>query len=163
VDVCRADIIHTYSADKLQQSFRLFVCYSLALKKLSYRWQTVRRSKHSCQELPSGTGLRSIGQIFRLLLTHLLFDAFVPLELSGLCLVLENWNGWATIWWRSHDDRLSRLGTIHQRDRHTDSHVVIANAALTHCVGLQKPTGHIIKFLKPRIFKIFQNKYRGNV
>jgi len=23
-------------------------------------------------------------------------------------------------WQRSHDDRLSRLGTIHQRDRHTD-------------------------------------------
>jgi len=29
------------------------------------------------------------------------------------------------------------LGTIHQRDRHTDSHVAIANAAPTHCVGRQ--------------------------
>jgi len=28
-------------------------------------------------------------------------------------------NGWATIWWRSHDDRLSHLGTIPQGDRHT--------------------------------------------
>jgi len=45
-----------------------------------------------------------------------------------------------TIWWRSHDDRLSRLGTIHQRDRHThtDSHVAIATAAPKHCVGQQK-------------------------
>jgi len=41
----------------------------------------------------------------------------------------ENQTGWATIWWRSHDDRLSLLGTIHQRDRHTDSHVAMANAA----------------------------------
>jgi len=34
--------------------------------------------------------------------------------------------------------RLSRLDTIHQRDRHTDSHVAIANATPTHCVGRQK-------------------------
>jgi len=32
----------------------------------------------------------------------------------------------------------SRLGTMHQRDRHTDSHVAIANAVLTHCVKRQK-------------------------
>jgi len=30
---------------------------------------------------------------------------------------------------QSGDDRLSHLGTIHQRDRHTDSHVATANAA----------------------------------
>jgi len=29
---------------------------------------------------------------------------------------------------RSRDDRLSRLGTIQQCDRHTDSHVAIAHA-----------------------------------
>jgi len=38
----------------------------------------------------------------------------------------------------SHDDRLSRLGTRHQRDTLTDSHVAIANAAPTHCVVRQK-------------------------
>jgi len=32
----------------------------------------------------------------------------------------------------------SRLGTIHQRGRHTDSHVAIANASLTHYVARQK-------------------------
>jgi len=36
-------------------------------------------------------------------------------------------------WWS-----ISCLGTIHQRDKHTDSHVAIAIAALTHCVGQQK-------------------------
>jgi len=35
-------------------------------------------------------------------------------------------------WWMSHDDRLSCLGTRHQRDRHTDSHVDIANVVPTH-------------------------------
>jgi len=30
---------------------------------------------------------------------------------------------------RSRDDRLSRFGTISQRDRQTDSHVAIANAS----------------------------------
>jgi len=52
---------------------------------------------------------------------------------------------WLGIWWRSSDDRPSRLGTIHQRDRHTDSHVAITNAAQTHCVGRQKNRG------RPRI------------
>jgi len=33
-------------------------------------------------------------------------------------------------WWS-----ISRLGTVHQRDRHTESHVATANAAPTHCVG----------------------------
>jgi len=50
----------------------------------------------------------------------------------GFIFGMGNENGWATIWWKSHDDRLSRLGTIHQCDRHTDSHVAIAIAALTH-------------------------------
>jgi len=39
----------------------------------------------------------------------------------------KNLNVWATIWWRLHDDRLGRFGTMHQRDRHTDSHVVTAS------------------------------------
>jgi len=61
-----------------------------------------------------------------------------PLELSGhIC------NGWPTIRWRLHDHRLSRLDTIHQRDRHTDSHVAMVTAAPTHCVGQQNPKlGH---------------------
>jgi len=62
----------------------------------------------------------------------------ITTELSGSYLIWENWNGWATIWRRSHDYRLSRLGTMHLRDRHTDSHVAIANAAPTHCVRRQK-------------------------
>jgi len=55
-----------------------------------------------------------------------------PLELS-VC----NRYG-KTIWWRSRDDRLSRSGTVHQRDGHTDSHVAIANAALQTGVRQQK-------------------------
>jgi len=31
----------------------------------------------------------------------------------------------------------SHLGTIHQRDKQTDSHAAIANAAPAHCVGRQ--------------------------
>jgi len=57
-----------------------------------------------------------------------------PLEQSGSYLLRENWNGWTKISWRSHDDRLRRLGTIHQRDRHTDSHVAIAINTLMCCV-----------------------------
>jgi len=43
---------------------------------------------------------------------------------------------------RSHGDQLGRLGTIHQRDRqtHTDSHVAVAIAALTHGVRAAETT-----------------------
>jgi len=85
-----------------------------------------------CQELFSDEGLRFSSRIFRLLPTLLPFDAISGgdhLKLSGSCLVRENQNGWVTIWWRFHSDRLSRLGTIHQRGIHTKSHVTIANAA----------------------------------
>jgi len=82
-----------------------------------------------------------IGQIFRHLPTHFTFDALNegdPLKLSGSYLVWENCNGWATIWWKLHDNWLGRLGTTHQRDRYTDSHVPTANATPTHCVKRQK-------------------------
>jgi len=36
------------------------------------------------------------------------------------CLVLGNWNDWATIRWRKYDDILSRFDTIPERDRRTD-------------------------------------------
>jgi len=46
--------------------------------------------------------------------------------------------GLHTTSWRSHDDRLRRLGTIHQRNRQTDSHVTIANTALMQYVSAGK-------------------------
>jgi len=46
------------------------------------------------------------------------------------------WLGYNLV--KSHDDRLSRLGTKHQRVTQTESHVATANAAPTHCVGRQK-------------------------
>jgi len=92
---------------------------------------TIVHTMLCCQELPSVELLQFIGRIFRLLPTPLPFDALSEggaLELSGAYLVQENKYGRVTMWWRSHDDGLSRLGTIHQRDRHTDSHVAIENA-----------------------------------
>jgi len=47
------------------------------------------------------------------------------------------WLGYNLVNVAPHDDRLSHFDTIHQRDGHTDSHVAIANAAPTHCVGRQ--------------------------
>jgi len=54
------------------------------------------------------------------------------LELWGSYLVWKNKNGWAIMSSKSHDNRLSRLSTIHQRDGQTDdSDVAIANYAPT--------------------------------
>jgi len=51
------------------------------------------------------------------------------------------WRGYNLV--KVHDERLSCFGTIHQRDRHTqtdrqDSHVAIANTAPTRYVGRPK-------------------------
>jgi len=90
-------------------------------------WQTVRRSKHGfpccC------TVLRFIGRILRLLQSHRAISFVFGRPIGKL-----DWVGW----WRSHDDRLSRLCTICRCNRHTDSHVAIVNAAPMHCVGRQK-------------------------
>jgi len=63
-------------------------------------------------------------------------------------LMRESWL--ATIWFRSHDDRVSRLGTIHQRDRHTNNHIATAYAALRTDVWRQKDYTYVIKALKAR-------------
>jgi len=67
---------------------------------------------------PEGRSWQHIGLIFWLLPKPLPFDALNeedPFKILGSYLVWENYNGWATIWWRSHGDRLSCVGTIHQR------------------------------------------------
>jgi len=80
--------------------------------------------------------------IYLVLPSPLPFDALNEgdsLELSGSGKL--EWLGYNAV--QVPDDRLSRLGTLHQRDRHTDSHVAIANAAPTYCVGQQKKSALI--------------------
>jgi len=125
-----------------------------------------------CQELLSSEWLRCSGQIFRLLPTSLSLDALSEwdhVELSGSYLVRKNYNGWATIWRMWHDDRLSRLGTIHQRGRHTDSYVAIANAAPTHWrwaakMLLPSPLTYIhpseVKIAEPEVVGSFRYRVR---
>jgi len=113
----------------------------LLLADVKYNWHKKLRSVAAVHAaLSRATGF--VGRILRLLPSTLPFDATYegnPLELSGSYLAWDKLErlGWTTIWWRSRDGRLGRLGTIHQRDRHTDSHVAIANAAPKHCVGRQ--------------------------
>jgi len=94
-------------------------------------------------ELPSGEWLQSIGRIFRLLPTPLPFDALPS-------------SYWAHIWYgittmaglQSSEGRMMidsvvwaqyiNVTDTHHNSWHTDSHVAIANAAPTHCVGRQK-------------------------
>jgi len=42
-----------------------------------------------------------------------------PVHICEFGMKKLEWLGYK--WWRSHDDRLSRLGTLHQRDRHTQT------------------------------------------
>jgi len=90
-------------------------------KKLSCRWQTARRLctlmliSHwytGCLLVNDCDLLAGFSDFLPTLLPSDALNEGDPLELSGSYLVLANWNGCATIWWRSHDDRLSHLDYI---------------------------------------------------
>jgi len=90
-------------------------------KKFSYRWQTERRL------CTPGCAVKSCSLVndrdFWLVFSTFTYPSptWCPQwgDPSGCWVLSKNSNGWATILWRSHDDRLSRLGTVHQRDRQT--------------------------------------------
>jgi len=108
-----------------------------------------RCSMLCCQKLPSDkwhNWLQFIGRIFRLLLTPLPFDASVT-GIPSSC--------WVHIWYgktrmpglQSGKGRMMIDSVVWaqyinvtdtETDRQIDSHVAIANAAPTHCVGQQK-------------------------
>jgi len=103
-------------------------------KKLSCGWHAAQMLVHVFYwpdfptqiHSPEGSSWPHISRIFR----HL--TPSIREITSNSYLVWDKWNGW----WRSHDNELSCLDTIHQRDRHADSHV--ATAALKHCIPTAK-------------------------
>jgi len=110
-------------------------------KKLSYRCQTAQHLCMPCCAVKSCPLVNDCDLLtwffdFYLPLSHLTPSVKGSPRAMGFIFGIGKLE-WATIRWRSHDDRLSRLDTIHQRGRHTDSHVAIANAAPTHCIGRQ--------------------------
>jgi len=93
-----------------------------------------------CQDLPSGEWLRFTGVLFQLLPNPLSFDAINSLELSASWYSKTRMAALQSDEGRTMIDSVVWAATIHQRDRHTDSHVAVANAAPTHFVGRQKWT-----------------------
>jgi len=107
------------------------LCY-LLFKRSYWSTQAAHMSLTNCPTLPpSGEWLRFIGKFsdIYLPLSHLTPSTrWMPSSCRGHI-------------WLSYNlviDGLSRLGTIHQRGRHTDRHVAVANAAPTHCDWQQK-------------------------
>jgi len=115
----------------LQNTLYFLSTLSSASQELSCGWHAARTLVHVVFPTlrPASRDLLARFSDIYLPRSHLRPPVRGFLELSGSYLVWDNKTGWAAIWWRSHDDRLSRLGTIHQRGRHTDSHVATANAA----------------------------------
>jgi len=99
------------------------------------------------QELPSGELPQFIGRIFWLLPTPLRSDTINkedPIEQLGLYLVWENWYGWATIWWRSHnDDSVVWTHYINETDGQPCRHSKCRTNTLSHAAKISQKMPHV--------------------